>query len=844
MIDILYYIFIFPLQNLLEFFLNLFYKFSGNYGVSIVLLSLIVNLALLKLTILSEKKAAQIAILKASCDSKIAEFKRVFKGAQLQAYIRTLYKQRHFHPIYTLFGLGGLALQVPFFIAIWTLFGEFDGIVGAKFLWISDLNTPDRLFGLHLLPILMTAFTLLNVFISTNSRGARIQGTFIALIFLILLYNMPSALVLYWTINMLFALMRSFIKKSLQNSRLIAKQNTLANSAQIYQKITTFAILNGAFLICVFSPFALVKTDISQFEASQIYANCAVLFGVFLLSSVILCYLFSFLKGVKFRRILAFIFCLILFIGLAYSFVLVGDYGAMDHFTFQKPDDFIHPHNRVRRNVEFNIVLVLGLAFLIPAFKFAKIHLLNALKILLATLFIVSVFDFSKIIKDTNKALKELNLAQKSTENSTKAPYENELFSYSKTQKNVVVLVLDMFSGSHTPYILEQFPQIAEAFDGFTLFPNTISTGYATLHTISTLIGGEHYATYNMNERKEIIKDSIANAFINTGESFANSGFDVSFLSFIAPESPKYFSITNLAIFQNYYDQFLTKDELELKNKTSKYPNTSNKLLAFGLFKFSPETRIRQLIYDSSNWIFSSKLITRNVNAVTTISHASLLYAVTHLGNTNSKKPTFKFLHTSLTHYPYNVYFTNNECKYFNDKTAWDDYPHKVKMRETNVKQHYDAESCALYWLTQYIQWLKDNEIYDNTQIFVVSDHSIHDSINIPINDIPNGVDVILMFKDFNKKGQLKIDNRLMSNYDIPSIFCENLKNGCPNVPKNILKNYPQNREVIVTIPIVENIDENEWLIRKAYKVMGDPYDEKNWTDVSDKFANSPKVVD
>ncbi len=61
-----------------------------------------------------------------------------------------------------------------------------------------------------------------------------------------------------------------------------------------------------------------------------------------------------------------------------------------------------------------------------------------------------------------------------------------------------------MFSGSHTPYILEQFPEFKTQLDGFTLFPNAISSSNATLYSMPSIIGGEHYTIYNMNKRKDM----------------------------------------------------------------------------------------------------------------------------------------------------------------------------------------------------------------------------------------------------------------------------------------------------------------------------------------------------
>ena len=212
MIETLYYIFIYPMQTLLGSVFEWLYGITHSYGWSIILLSLLINVFLLKLTNLSESKARAISALKAACDTKIAEFKKVFKGAELHAYTQTLFKQKHYHPIYNLASLGGLALQIPFFLGVLFLLQDFEGLQGARFGVIEDLSKPDTLlFGAALLPFVMSILSLVNVFVSSKELGARIQGGLIALIFLVLLYVMPSGLVVYWSVSMGFSLLRTLL---------------------------------------------------------------------------------------------------------------------------------------------------------------------------------------------------------------------------------------------------------------------------------------------------------------------------------------------------------------------------------------------------------------------------------------------------------------------------------------------------------------------------------------------------------------------------------------------------------------------------------------------------------
>ena len=697
MLEVLYYIFIFPVEQVLDVVLHNILKMVPNYGVSIILLSLIMQLFMLKLTFYFDKKAASFGALKAQCDSKIKEFKRVFKGAELQSYIRTLYKQRHFHPIFALFGLGGLALQIPFFIAMIHLVENAEYLQFVRFLWIDDLSKPDSimLFGLsiHILPLLMTAFTLIIVFYSSKELGARVQGSLIALLFLVLLYSMSSALVLYWTCNMGFALFKEIFKQIKINSSLgnhsgdfvdfrttadsmsssalkstksptsnttitrigdskavesqvnltpchskgalateesaMQNKDTLLNAwydkntkstkpqgkfktlvfniftphAAIdsktyatYRKISILAILNICFMLCVFSPYALYSSDVSQFDVKQTYQTLAVLFGAFLCSSFMIIYTTSFFYKTRLFKFGVYVVSILFLIGVINTFIFVGDYGAMDRFVLQKPE-FNNPNNLLYALCAF----IASVAIVYFCFKWLK----TIFSVSLITLCVLSVISFFNIMEANKTYIVPKSLV---AEDSNLQPYEKELFSYSKTEKNIIVMVLDMFSGSHMHPLLEQFPEFKTQLDGFVLFDNAVSTTNSTIHSIATLIGGEHYAVYNMNARKDNLDDSITEAFGVIGDTFVKNGYDVGYfmadLSVRFDKAKTYNSdmtiIQNARMYINYfYNAHPFVKEAINKQIFSKKDNVKILLLHTGMFRFAPELFVRPRIYNS-----------------------------------------------------------------------------------------------------------------------------------------------------------------------------------------------------------------------------------------------------
>ena len=604
----------------------------------------------------------------------------------------------------------------------------------------------------------------------------------------------------------------------------------------LYRDISRYAILCIAFLICVFNPYMLYGTDVTQFDSSQCFATLGALFGAFLCASFIAIYLISFIPK-RFAKILAFIFSLTLFIGLIYSFILVGDYGVMNYFILQKTP-FDCRDVLIVEAREFVAVVAIGTIIIAFVLK----RLLYLWQIIFLTLFITSV------VNATNIALKHLDSANfiESNANSTQSttpptyhlPYKHELFSYSKTHNNIVVVILDNFSSSHIKYILDQFPHLRKQLDGFTYFSNTLTSNTATIGNIAALIGGEYYTAYNMNARHANIVSEIDGAFIDIANAFAYGDFSVSMMVFVGSNikniTPKlHHQIFTLNAESRAFDEFYMKRENLLDKVANAKEYTKNTqvalLINFGLFRFVPKFPLRANIYNEGKWLLDKKN-QKTFNTMVAISYAGSFYALSRNVNADSTKATFKFIHSMMTHFPQGAYFDGKKCVFFETKTAWDDYAHEVLLADKN-EQHYDAEVCALHYLVDFVENLKNAGIYNNTQLFIISDHGGSDSINMPNTN----ADALFLFKDFNAKGALKIDNRLMANYDISTIFCANLKGGCPNVGQNILVHYPYKREIIYTVPIsylLELHEPNKWYFEDVFKVNGNIYDTESWSKI------------
>lgn len=208
---ILYQVLIAPIETVMHLVLSATYAAVGSYGVSIFLLSLLINLALLPLFQIAEKWQEAERQVQKVLQPKLQEFRKAFSGEERYIMIHTLYRQTGYHPIYAMRSSLGLLLQLPFWIAGYQLLSHYQPLDGASFLLFEDLGKPDRLlWGTNLLPFVMTVVNLLAAFLYTKQLTLieKMQPLFLALLFLVLLYDSPTGLLLYWTFNSLFSLAR------------------------------------------------------------------------------------------------------------------------------------------------------------------------------------------------------------------------------------------------------------------------------------------------------------------------------------------------------------------------------------------------------------------------------------------------------------------------------------------------------------------------------------------------------------------------------------------------------------------------------------------------------------
>ncbi len=229
--DILKFTFAFLAKPILIYGLKGLYKYVHNYGVAIIILTIIIKLLTWPLTSKSVTSMKQMEKIQ----PELATLKEKYKDnpQKLNQEMMLLYRKHGYNP------LGGclpMLLQFPIFIALYSALSNAIELHGASFLWIKDLSMPDSVYtlpyipffgdkalgvtGVHPLAIMMGLAMFGQQMLSPKTGDAtqRRMMYIMPAVFIVIFYNMPSGLVLYWFMNQVLTMGQMFylhyIKKS------------------------------------------------------------------------------------------------------------------------------------------------------------------------------------------------------------------------------------------------------------------------------------------------------------------------------------------------------------------------------------------------------------------------------------------------------------------------------------------------------------------------------------------------------------------------------------------------------------------------------------------------------
>jgi len=828
-----------------EFVYVFFENGFENAGIAIAAISLVVSILTLPLYTIAESLQKKERDIRIRLQPGVARIKSAFKGDEQYMMLSTFYRQNNYHPAYALRSSISLIIQVPFFIAAYHFLSNLEQLQGQRFSFIPNLGAPDGLFAIgginiNVLPIVMTLINVIAGAIYTKGFPLRdkVQLYGMAGLFLVLLYTSPAGLVLYWTLNNVFSLIKNIFykfKHPLKVFYFVALGGTFFLAIAMWIEHPTLSLSNRVILFsgCAFiallplflrliqggygkflAPFAenkkqrdlvfafsvillflingvvvpanLISSSTIEFSFTGIVDNplayifntATIFFGLWVVWG---CFIYA-LANKKMKAIFSFVFSCLSLSSLLNLFIFKGEYDIVSRLLqFENPSLLdVNAFLLVIPIVAILLIVVVSLVVL----KWGKVRYLSTLLTILVitagTSGLVSCSTINKEYKDHQNNLLELEDASDSSD------LTNPVFHLSREGKNVVFLFLDRAFSSYFPVVLDQFPEMKEQFKGFVFYPNTVSFGNNTIHGAPAMMGGYEYTPDAMNERSsEKLVDKHNESILLLPKLFLDSGYSVTLTD---PPYSNYKWVADYTPFKKYPEmrvmQHLGKFSIQYKNEFSdvldwdkEYESETIKkrLPIFSIFK-TTLPMVRKTLYDGGDYFLKSE---KPQDTDRFIDSYAQLYYLRDLTSFDAEGNTYTFISNDTPHQPIFLQAPAYEpqTRVTDKSTPLDE---NKNMRPHDIR-HYHINAASLKQVGLWLEELQQAGVYDNTRIIIVADHG-HDLYSpyfegFTQDPLDNALfNPLMLVKDFNAEGMYKIDMRFMTNADAPLLAIQDLE--------------------------------------------------------------------
>jgi len=209
------------LCGLLLQILNAFYSIIPNYGIAIILLTILVKVVTTPLALKQLRSTRSMMALKPELDAIRAKNRGDMRAQQQE--IMALYARHGVSPFSGLSGCLPMLLQMPIFIGLFVVLGRAIELREAPFFgWISDLSKSDVIWsgisipyimpeGIAILPFLMVVSTYFQTKQTITDPNQKMMVWMMPAMMFVFSAVMPSGLVLYWTISNLWGIAQYFV---------------------------------------------------------------------------------------------------------------------------------------------------------------------------------------------------------------------------------------------------------------------------------------------------------------------------------------------------------------------------------------------------------------------------------------------------------------------------------------------------------------------------------------------------------------------------------------------------------------------------------------------------------
>jgi YidC/Oxa1 family membrane protein insertase len=512
------------------------------------------------------------------------------------------------------------------------------------------------------------------------------------------------------------------------------------------------------------------------------------------------------------RKILTLLIVFLAVIIVGYSALGVKGAGIMSQFILPLPNGLL----RTGREIALESTILL-LIFGVTSYATVR-HRQNvtyAVAAMLAASLCLTVTDLYLAKGDKFVASKEL-------------PEDHaDIVSFS-TERNILVLMLDGFPGGYLHRIMEEVPEILREYDGFTWFPNTVTTNADTLGAIATLAGGPRYKPDKINSRNyDSVGSAIHESYGVYIDAFMPKGYQITYVNpTFAGGCDTFRKEIHCSETFPYGVYYHNKEEpdVPLLQGDSHVPWIMAMVSVLQAAPFF----LKSWLYDNGGYHGANPTVVRQTAANSLkVREWGFLRVLSRESSAHSRSKTLKFIQLSIPHPPNAL---DAHCK-----------------MEPGQSTVFTEAVCALKEIGTLLLRLQETGIYDVTKIVVVSDHGWYvDNPLFPRDfektvpkwqgwlSIPGIAHPLLMVKDFGMRGTFRRSNTFLSNSDVPSLVCSAIE-ACRDVEPDPTKTNTSERTLtfsIIRYP-PEEVQAKKFDIVTTFEVRNNIFDPQNWKRVN-----------
>lgn len=790
--EILYSLFIRPITLLLEVLFSVVYQAVPIPLVALTVMSIAVNLLVLPLYKRADELQKRAREKEAAVRPWADKIKKAFSGDERIMMLQTYYREMGYSPLESLKSSVSLLLQIPFFIAAYRMISSLVLLNGSSAGPIKDLGMPDAMLAIgsmhiNVLPILMTAINILSGLLFAKDKGLKdkLQLFITAGVFLVLLYNSPAGLVYYWTCNNIFSLLKNVVgllHKDTKKSEKAPAKDPLQNKLFILCALM-MSVFTG---LCIPSDYltrateTMLRVDHFVNPATYLYYSTATALGIFF----VWCGIFFALSSHK--KIMNTVLISISLLMVFNYFGQYTAYGDMTRFLTYVVD---MPGSNAR-NIILSILATMAITILVVIVQKNRPKLLMSITAIMLLGFIT--FSSMNIIKTCNMVERQSYMPSYDVE---------PRFKLSSEGQNVVVVMLDRAQGCFFYGYMNENPDIAEQYEGFTYYSNCTSFGVCTNLGVPSLLGGYEYTPAEMNARSdEKLMDKHNEALLVMPTIFEENGYDVTLCN---PTYANYMLIPDLSLFDGHpaiesYVTYTATNDYSDRIFESWDGIMKRDLFFYGLMFSCPEY-VRPVLYDHGyyndmNRRYSEEYVQRHYSASVAEGVSSEFIdansALVHLADlteiNDNPNGDFIYLDTAAAHSPMLFSEPDYSISFDVDNTVYDAEHtdrfifngQEVPFTDYENMAHYQSAVVSYQELAAWFDYLKECGVYDNTRIIIVADHGGMmylgpDSVDTS-GLITSSFNPILLVKDFDSH-EFTVSDEFMTNAETPYLATEGI---------------------------------------------------------------------